>query len=340
MLTKLHIRNFKSLRDVELCLGRLNVFIGANASGKSNVLDALRVLQGIGNRYSLSEILNGKPKSATNAQWEGIRGGSANVSFDKKPDTPVRFGVTAKGAPAIDYSFAFLPDTCKMADEYFSPMHDKLFQLLANVQRINPSPAILGQYTQLQHTERMGEQGENFAGLVKTICDDPESKAAYLGWLQHLRPDRIEDMGVLEGAMSDLMFYIEERGQKFPAPVLSEGTLRFAALAAAFFQPDMPAAITIEEPENGIHPSRLRLLMELLREQSARTGTQVFITTHSPVLLDWLQPEDYAHTFFCKRENSGESQVRSLADIPLFNDVVKQAPLGELFSEGWLEDAL
>jgi predicted ATPase len=54
---------------------------------------------------------------------------------------------------------------------------------------------------------------------------------------------------------------------------LSDGTLRFAALTAAFFQPDMPAVLTIEEIENGIHAHRVRLLVELLRSQPYRGGS-------------------------------------------------------------------
>ena len=81
MIDRITIENFKSLRRVDLKLGRMNLFIGANASGKSNFLDALRVLQGIGNGFTISEILDGKPKSATNAAWEGVRGGSGYVSF-------------------------------------------------------------------------------------------------------------------------------------------------------------------------------------------------------------------------------------------------------------------
>jgi predicted ATPase len=61
----------------------------------------------------------------------------------------------------------------------------------------------------------------------------------------------------------------KERGINYPAPILSDGTLRFAAMTAAFFQPDMPDLITIEEIENGIHPSRLRLLLELLKTQAS-----------------------------------------------------------------------
>ena len=61
MIDRIIIENFKSLRRIDLSLGRLNLFIGTNASGKSNFLDALRVLQGIGNGFTISEILDGKP---------------------------------------------------------------------------------------------------------------------------------------------------------------------------------------------------------------------------------------------------------------------------------------
>ena len=66
---------------------------------------------------------------------------------------------------------------------------------------------------------------------------------------------------------------MRERGREWPAPTLSDGTLRFAAIAAAFFQLDMPGIITIEEIENGIHASRLRLLVELMRSQTAAGKT-------------------------------------------------------------------
>jgi predicted ATPase len=117
--------------------------------------------------------------------------------------------------------------------------------------------------------------------------------------------------------------------------------LRFAAITAAFFQPDMPGIITIEEIENGIHASRLRLLVELLRSQTAAGKTQVMVTTHSPVLLAWLKPEEYATTFLCKRdEETGESRIIPLTEIPRFNEIVGKQSISDLFAEGWLEEAL
>ena len=84
MLTRISIRDFKSFRRVDLELGAMNLFVGPNASGKSNFFDALRVLPGVGNGYTVSEILDGKPRSATNEVWEGIRGGSAKACFEGK----------------------------------------------------------------------------------------------------------------------------------------------------------------------------------------------------------------------------------------------------------------
>ena len=122
--------------------------------------------------------------------------------------------------------------------------------------------------------------------------------------------------------------------------MLSDGTLRFAALAAALFQPDMPGLILLEEIENGIHPTRLRLLVELLRSRAGDGGPQILATTHSPVVLAWLTEADYAHTFFCSRDADGLSVIRPLTEIPQFGDIIKRTPLSGLFAEGWLETAL
>jgi predicted ATPase len=214
-------------------------------------------------------------------------------------------------------------------------------RILADMQRVDPSASLLRAYSQAYEIKRMGEHGENFAALVRMICNNPETKDAYLSWLQQLRPRDVDEVGVLKGAIGEPMVMMKERGREWAAPSLSDGTLRFAALAAAFFQPDMPGIITIEEIENGIHASRLRLLVELMRSQTAAGKTQVMATTHSPVVLAWLKPEEYATTFYCKRdEETGESKIIPLSEIPRFQEIVSKQPIGDLFAEGWLEEAL
>jgi len=212
---------------------------------------------------------------------------------------------------------------------------------LTNTQRLEPIPAELRRYSIPQSVRRMGERGENFAALVKTIIADPAAKSGYLSWLQNLTPTEVDDVIILEGAVGEPLFALRERDVVYPAPVLSDGTLRFAAIAAAFFQPDMPDLLTIEEIENGIHPTRLRLLVEMLKTQALQTGRQIIATTHSPVVLAWLSEKDYDTTFFCKRdEETGESIIKPLSTIPNLVNIVKRQPLGDLFAEGWLEGAL
>lgn len=222
-----------------------------------------------------------------------------------------------------------------------SEVAEAVADALADMQRVDPSPSLLRKYSKAYEIKRMGERGENFAALVETICSDPATKEAYLSWLRELRPREVDDIGTLKGAIGEPMLMMKEGDREWPAPVLSDGTLRFAAIAAAFFQPDMPGILTIEEIENGIHASRLRLLVELFRSRAAAGKTQVMVTTHSPLVLAWLTPEEHATTFYCKRdEDTGESQIVPLTEIPRFREIVDTQPISDLFAEGWMETAL
>lgn len=94
-------------------------------------------------------------------------------------------------------------------------------------------------------------------------------------------------------------------GERLPARVVSDGTLRLLAMLTALQAEPSPSVLAIEEPENGIYPGRLRALLTLLQELSLRPEgaaggeapspprPQVILTTHSPVLLAAMhsQPE-------------------------------------------------
>lgn len=409
MITHIEIENFKSLQHVKLKLGHFNLFVGTNASGKSNFFDALRFLQGLGYGFTIDEIFSGKPKSASSEVWERIRGGSGYVDFIgnngiAKAETLVRFNIalqldSSEDEQMVQYEIGISvqlgcvrheklswngneifdstplsnpPQNPVIEAKYYKeksgrPPHLKFeksrpilqqllrneickkehreiielcIQALSNTQRIDPAPAMLREYSQAQVIRRMGERGENFAALVKAIAADEKKRSAYVSWLKELTPAEVEDVKVLHGALGEPLFALIERNQDYPAPILSDGTLRFAAIAAAFFQPDMPALLTIEEIENGIHPTRLRLLVELLKAQAKR-NIQIMATTHSPIVLAWLKEEDYATTFFCYRdEQTGASTIAPLNQIPRFMELIQRQPISDLFAEGWLEGSL
>src|SRR5437899_10912586 len=81
MITRISIENFKSLRAVDLTLGRLNLFIGTNASGKSNFFDALRVLRLIVGGFPIKELFEGGVQTTSGETWVGLRGGLANAIY-------------------------------------------------------------------------------------------------------------------------------------------------------------------------------------------------------------------------------------------------------------------
>ena len=78
----------------------------------------------------------------------------------------------------------------------------------------------------------------------------------------------------------------------FDASSLSDGTLRFMALAALFLQPKeyRPSVILVDEPELGMHPYAITLLAALMKQAS--TETQVIVSTQSSLLLDHFEPEE------------------------------------------------
>lgn len=98
----------------------------------------------------------------------------------------------------------------------------------------------------------MGDRGENPAGLVDSILGEKLNADPYTSWLRPLTPTEFDEVDILRGALKEPLFAVKKNGQSVPAPLLSDGTLRFAALAATFFQPDMPHTLLLEEIESGI----------------------------------------------------------------------------------------
>ncbi len=80
--------------------------------------------------------------------------------------------------------------------------------------------------------------------------------------------------------------------QYFRVSSLSDGTLRFIALATLFLQPEKfrPSVILVDEPELGLHPAAITMLASLVKQ--AAVNTQVILSTQSSLLLDHFQPED------------------------------------------------
>ncbi|MCB0739166.1 MAG: AAA family ATPase, partial [Bacteroidetes bacterium] len=114
---------------------------------------------------------------------------------------------------------------------------------------------------------------------------------------------------------------------------LSDGTLRFMALATALLQPNPPATILLDEPELGLHPYALNILAGLIKQAAvrvrAKSGTQLIISTQSADLVDAFLPEDIVVV----DRQAGESRFRRLTHEELGGWLVNEYSLGELWQK-------
>ncbi len=108
-------------------------------------------------------------------------------------------------------------------------------------------------------------------------------------------PDE-RDNGAPSPGQSVRLHWIDDRDQIFDCHHLSDGTLRAIAVITALAQPakSLPAFISIDEPELGLHPAALAVLAGLIRSVSHRC--QILLATQSPALLDLFDPEDVVVT--------------------------------------------
>jgi predicted ATPase len=118
-------------------------------------------------------------------------------------------------------------------------------------------------------------------------------------------------------------------GTEIAANQLSDGTLIVLAYLAILYSPKAPSFLLIEEPENGIHPRRLREIIMILRDVAAeRQKTQIILTTHSSYVVDLFAPEEVT---ICRMKENGEIGVRRLSENPLVDKQKGIFTLGEIW---------
>jgi predicted ATPase len=189
-----------------------------------------------------------------------------------------------------------------------------------------------------KHAATLGTSGENISPV---LCGMSASlRADVMGWLEELCAPVIEGIEFDETRLGEVMFFLVERGgAKLSARSVSDGTLRFLGLVTALLTATPGSIIVIEEPDVGLHPSRVHLLAELL-EQVSKAGVQVIATTHSATLLASLSRDALGAVIAFARGEDGATVHRRLDQLDGFETLVGSGRLEHLVSTGWLERAL
>ena len=188
----------------------------------------------------------------------------------------------------------------------------------------------------------LGDSGENLPTVLEEICYDPERRGVLASWVQELTPMDIEDLEFHKDPSGRVhLFIVERSGRMVSAYSASDGTLRFLGMLAALLGPDPAGLYFFEEIDNGIHPNRLWLLVELIERQTAKGAIQVVTTTHSPTLLTLINDKTFDKTSITYRdEESADAIIRPVSGLPKAGDLRKSRSLGRLHESGWMEDAL
>jgi len=163
----------------------------------------------------------------------------------------------------------------------------------------------------LADIETLGPRGENLAAFLNTLKIKNEQDYESLNLtLKRILPNeisiRIEHLK--EGLVG---LQLAENGLSFSARLISEGTLRLIGLLAAIHPQNPATVIAFEEPENGVHPVRLKIISDVIKNAVHEFGKQIIITTHSPVFPEYFEDQ---YLFLCNREKTQSliNQFRNL----------------------------
>ena len=189
----------------------------------------------------------------------------------------------------------------------------------------------------------LGDSGENLPTVLQEICADEGRRRVLSEWVRELTPMDIEDFEFPRDPTTGLVqLAIRERsGRTVSAYSASDGTLRFLAMLAALLDKDPARLYVFEEIDNGIHPSRLHLLVDLIERQTTKGAVQVITTTHSPGLLSIVNDDTFHNmSVVCRLEDTDDAIIRPISKLPDAGKLRETQGLGRLFSGGWMETAL
>ena len=349
-LHKVKIEGFKSIESAELALNALNVVIGANGSGKSNLIGVFRLLERVLS-HNLQVYVASEPDRLLHHGRKKTPALSLDFAFDKNA-----YGFKLKAAQdalifeyeRVDYSgywsygepIAVGHKESKL-EEAAKSYHNKIPQYV---------------FPKVRNLVVYHFHDTSDTSPAKQTCDVSDNRAfrpdaanlpAYLYWLQEKHPvqfrhieehirlvapffDRFE---LAPSRLNDKKIKLEWRQKGsdayFDAYSLSDGTIRFICLATLLLQPKPPALILLDEPELGLHPFAIRILAEII--EAAAKRVQVILATQSVTLLNNFEPKD-----IIVAENDGLKTTFNRLDEEKLKHWLEEFSLGELWEKNVL----
>jgi predicted ATPase len=358
MITSVQVQNFKNLSDQTITLERFTVFVGANGSGKTSVLDAI---------HMAVRAAVGEPAKVfgyeRHCDWLHTRGATADLLV--KFTTPggefsVRATPPAGPPPLPDqlgtrrWSFQVIPAPGPDLDRALSHARSLVFFHLDAAELARPS-----------YSERVPPRVEfNGNGLASVLSymalNDPDGFDTLLlhmkNFIPHLKRIRFTKEAVRKSEtevirvgddslervtnrkyQGDVLLFDFNNANNVAAHTVSEGTILLLGLLTILLGPTQPKILLLDDIEHGLHPLAQKSLLDALKQvMGAFPDLQIIASAHSPWLLDQLQPEQIR---LMTLNDAGYAVCGKLTDHPQFEKWKEEMAPGELwslFGEKWL----
>lgn len=347
MLTSLRIQNFRSIRDASVKLGQVNLFIGPNNSGKSNFLKGITMFNAYltafpgGYKLTPEQFQSRLPRESSLVIREDkvIRFG-AQMSNDQQAvsliigyayedeDYEERRGkLTGKVAilPSITspQDFKSYSEERELEDYLNYQQEEHGPQLIwqakahfANMRLYKFEPAAFIFSTELSDQPFLEASGRNITSFLYTLSQNHEENFA------SLRSDLAQCVVTLTSVSTPpdpnvkgnlRLKFFDAKKRSYWAEEVSEGVLYFLALLCIVHQPDSPKLLLLEEPEKGIHPRRIKEVMDFIFELARLRDIQIILTSHSPYVVDHFADIPECISVFDRED--GETVIRNAGDI-------------------------
>ena len=340
MIRKAKFENFKGLRSVEVTFDSpFTVLVGPNGSGKTSVLEGIEFLITSWSQPQLKRYVDGSGTSLDHFRTMGPQTivklqisdeadngfGHRSNAPDQRPPTAV-FRITS-GKVDIDVpkQNEQIPYGPSLRPHYRSPEIAKPSITQATPPPVSLEgaglPSLLG-YLKLRDDELFDRIEEHFCRVIPNV--------------KKLRIDRSQGGG---GTAGEMLLFDTTLAAKVPAEQMSDGTLYILALIVAILGPHRPKTLLIDDIDLRLHPKAQYELVTLLKEFLKEfPDLQIIATSHSPYMLDKLEPNEVRVTGLGA---DGSVVVARLDEHPSFEKWKASMSPGEFWShtgEEWLKD--
>lgn len=362
-LKRIDLRGFKSIRDVSLELRPLNVLIGVNGAGKSNLVSFFKMLnEMMGGRLQQHIATSGRAQSLLHfgpkltpqveavLEFEVENGTDIYCLrlFHAAGDTLVFAEETLKflragwqGPPqTVDLGAGHQETRIRDEAENNNPVANAFRRLLSKSRVFHfhdtSATARLRQYCYVGDDRWLMHDGGNLAAILYRLRKKQDSPAyqRIVSTIRRIAPF-FDDFELEPTGTGDkdliLNWRQKDSDQVFGPHQLSDGTIRAISLATLLQQPpeDLPLLIVVDEPELGLHPAAKTIVAGLIKKASHHC--QIIVATQSAALLDAFDAEDVVVV-----ERDAKESTFMRLDQEKLAEWLEEYTLGELWEKNVL----